>query len=64
MDDLKEALAFLDTLPPILGDGPHTAELLNEEAPEGPVILSDKEGRTTALLPRDVWDSLQNWGIV
>ena len=40
-----------------------TASLLDENEPEGAVVLRNAEGVITYIMPRDVYESLKKWKV-
>jgi len=61
MTELKDLIALkkmLDAVPLKL-DG-ETAELVDEDDPEGNVVIKTADGTPTAVMPRNVWDFLRN----
>lgn len=60
--DLKAAVEAIDKMPLLTARcAGGTAELLDEEDPEGPVVIKNKTGYPVAFMPQDVFWDLRNY---
>ena len=59
---LSESLAvFVDANPMRFGPGPCTAELLNEDEPDGIVVIRNVYGTPTLMMSRSDYEDILNW---
>jgi hypothetical protein len=58
---LSEALAFLDANPVGFGPRPLTAELLDDNEPDGTIVIRDADGVSRLMMPREVYEDFLKW---
>ncbi len=65
MEDFKETLkamhVVLDKMPVFKGEEGNTAQLVDENRPDGDVVIKRKDGTPIMTMPRETWDQLREY---